>query len=143
MKANSTLPRTAFLLGPCFSAAVFSIPQRFIIVKGLSALDADIRLISFTLTAPIGSVVASIATARKKLPPICVVVSAAALQIIGFALLAYEPASSTISNAQYGYQAIAGFGAGINVNILTLMVPHSLEARDQCKSLTTQNCSSC
>lgn len=67
------------------------------------------------------------------MPPIYLVLAASAIQVIGFALLSTLSVGATTSKSQYGYQAIAGFGTGINISTLILMTPHSVaDARDQC-----------
>jgi hypothetical protein len=43
------------------------------------------------------------------------------------------PTSDKTSNAQYGYQVIAGFGVGINISTLIIMTPYSVEPRDKCE----------
>lgn len=71
---------------------------------------------------------------KFKVPPLYMVLSASCLQIIGFSLLSSLPLSTKESNAQYGYQVIAGFGVGINISTLIIMAPYSIrEKRDLCR----------
>jgi hypothetical protein len=125
--------RCAFFLGGPFTVAIFSIPQRFVVVNGVSTLSSGLRLIPFTFSAPIASLVAAAITSNKKFPPIYLCILSSILQTIGLGLLAYLPLDTHISNAQYGYQVIAGFGAGINISLLQVLTPFSVEPRDKCK----------
>jgi len=87
----------------------------------------------FTFAAPIGSMVASTVASKLKVPPIYLVLCSSTLQVIGFALLATLTESSTIPARMYGFQVIAGFGCGINISTLVLMVPFCVEFRDKGK----------
>lgn len=113
--------------------AIFQLPQKFQIVHAQSPVAAGIKTIPFTGTAPVASVLTAI-VAKKGVPPLYIVIVASILQIIGFALLGSLPLSSHISKAQYGYQVIAGFGAGTNSSLLILMAPLSVrQQKDKCK----------
>lgn len=94
---------------------------------------AGVRLLAFSVASPIGSIVTSIITGKAKVPPIYFVLLASVLQVIGFGLLSSLPTTSHTSPAQYGYEVIAGFGCGINISLLILMTPFSVEKRDQGK----------
>ncbi|ROW15682.1 hypothetical protein VPNG_02121 [Cytospora leucostoma] len=123
-----------FLGGPWF-CAIFQLPQRFQIVNSLSPLEAGVRLIPFTLAAPIGSIVSAALAKTAKIPPIYLVIFAAVLQVIGFALLSTLPKTHHVAAAQYGYQIIAGFGCGINISLLLVMMPFRVQERDKGESL--------
>lgn len=84
---------------------------------------------AYTGAAPISSIITAV-IAKKGVPPIYLVLGASCLQIVGFALLGSLPASTNISKAQYGYQAIAGVGCGTNISLLTLMTPFSVSEQD-------------
>lgn len=120
----------ALFLGGPWIVAVFQLPQRLQLINKISPLGAGIRFIPFTLAAPVGSVIASIIAKAGKVPPLYLLMFAAAVQIVGFALLATLPVSQSIAVAQYGYEFIAGFGCGISIALLPLMTPFSVEARD-------------
>ena len=82
----------------------------------------------FTFASPVGSVIAAIVA--KKIPPIYLVLFASILQVVGFALLTTIPFTLNTIPAMYGYEVIAGFGIGINITLLILMTPFSVEKRD-------------
>ena len=109
---------------------IFQLPQKFQLVHGTSALQAGIRLMPFTFAAPIGSIISSIIS-KLKVPVIYLVLSSAIFQMIGFSLLATLPESSHIPPRMYGYQVIAGFGCGMNISNLILIVPFTVEFRDK------------
>jgi hypothetical protein len=85
----------------------------------------------FTFAAPIGSTFSSMICNRLRVPAIFVVIFAGVSQIIGFALLASLPESSNIPARAYGFQAIAGFGCGINISTHLLIVPFVVDYRDK------------
>ncbi len=89
----------------------------------------------FTFAAPVGSAVSALIAGKLKVPPIYLVICASVLQIIGFALLSTSSYSPRVAAAQYGYEVIAGFGCGINISILVLLTPFSVEKRDQGTSI--------
>lgn len=120
----------ALFLGAPWFVAIFQLPQRLQVVNSMSPLEAGIRFIPFTLAAPFGSVAAPTIAKARKIAPIYLVVFASVVQVIGFALLSSLPASQSVAAAQYGYEILAGFGCGINITLLILMTPFSVEDRD-------------
>jgi hypothetical protein len=85
----------------------------------------------FTFAAPVGSAVSAGICGKLKTPALYAVLCSALLQVVGFSLLATLPETSQIPARAYGYQIIAGFGCGINISMLLLMVPFSVEFRDK------------
>ena len=133
--ARLTQASNAFFLGAPFNVVIFSLPQRFQIVNNTSPLGAGIRLLPFTCATPVGSLLSSLMAGKLKIPPIYLVITASCLQVVGFSLLSTLPVVRHISNTQYGYEVIAGFGVGINISTLVLMTPFSVQKRDQGKCL--------
>jgi len=128
----------ALFLGAPWFVTIFQLPQRFIVVNNASALGAGLRLIPFTLAAPVGSIISATIAGKAKVPPIYLVLLASSIQVIGFGLLSSLPLSEIEPNAQYGYQVIAGFGVGINISTLLLMTPFSIaEKRDNAVALSS------
>ena len=76
----------------------------------------------FAVLSPIGSSLAASIAGKANIPPVYIMLVGSAVQIIGFALLSIFPISPKINNAQYVYEAIAGF-AIVNVVCLILMTP--------------------
>lgn len=110
---------------------MFQLPQRLQVVNGLSPIQAGVRFIPFSLAAPFGSVVSAIMAKAAKLPLVYMIMFAAALQVIGFALLSTLATTKAVSPAQYGYQIIAGFGCGVNISMLVLITPFCVQERDK------------
>lgn len=115
--------------------AVFQLPQRFQLVNGLSGLDGGVRLIPFTFASPVGTGIAAGMATKFKVPPIFVILTGSILQIIGFALLGTLPATTELLPRTYGYEVIAGFGCGMNLALLFVMIPQVVELRDQAVAL--------
>lgn len=125
--------RSAIFLGGPWFCAIFQLPQRYQIVNSLEPLEAGLRLIPFTLAAPFGSIISAGLAKGARIPALYFVILAALLQVIGFALLSTVPESHQISAAQYGYEIIAGFGCGINISLLLVMIPFRVQERDKGK----------
>ncbi|KAF2653158.1 MFS general substrate transporter, partial [Lophiostoma macrostomum CBS 122681] len=130
----SLLLNAVFLGGPWF-VSVFQLPQKFQVVHGSSGLRAGIQTMPFTFAAPLGSAFSSIAAGKLRVPVVFVSLFAGCLQIIGYALLASLPPSTAIDPRVYGYQFIAGFGCGINISTLMLILPFVVEPRDKAVGL--------
>ena len=77
-----------------------------------------------------GSVVVPSIAKAGKVPPTYLVMMASVIQMVGFALLSTLPGAVSSMAAQYGYENLAGFGCGINITLLILMTPFSIEGRD-------------
>ena len=105
----------------------------------MSPLAAGIRLLPFALLSPIGSVMAAGFAGKAKMPPIYIILAGSVIQTIGFALLGTSNGSQIINKAQYGYEAIAGFGVGINLASMAVMTPFTVEERDKCENPRHRN----
>lgn len=89
----------------------------------------------FTFAAPLGSAFSSVIAGKLRVPVLYLVVFAGILQTMGFALLASLPETSHIEPRGYGFQILAGFGCGINISTLLLIVPFVVGGRDKGKVL--------
>ncbi|KAH7070078.1 major facilitator superfamily domain-containing protein, partial [Paraphoma chrysanthemicola] len=126
---QSDISRNALFLGGPWFVAIFQLPQRFQVIHGSSGTMAGVQTMPFTFAAPLGSAIASILA--KKGPAVYVVILSGVLQTIGFALLASVPVSTSVPARVYGFQVIAGFGCGINISTLLLLVPFVVQYRDK------------
>jgi hypothetical protein len=99
---------------------------------------AGVQTMPFTFMAPVGSAVASTVAGKLKVPVLYIVLLSGVLQTLGFGLLASMPTSADIPARIYGFQVIAGFGCGINISTLLLLVPFVVETRDKGKTSTFQ-----
>jgi hypothetical protein len=96
---------------------------------------AGVQTMPFTFAAPFGSVLASALAKKAKVPVMYLVMLAGVLQTLGFALLATIPVSTHLPTKTYGFQFIAGFGCGVNIPFLLVLVPFVVEQRDNGKSV--------
>ncbi|KAL8917522.1 MAG: hypothetical protein Q9172_005810 [Xanthocarpia lactea] len=119
------------LTGAPFTVAVTQLPLKSQAVHGVSPLDAGIRLLPFAILSPIGSGIAAGVAGKGKVPPVYLLLAGSAVQIVGFTLLSLSPTSQSVSAAQYGYEAIAGFSIGVNLACLVLMTPFTVKTRDK------------
>ncbi|OJJ67087.1 hypothetical protein ASPBRDRAFT_661755 [Aspergillus brasiliensis CBS 101740] len=122
--------RNAMLLGAVWFSTMFQLPQRFQIVNQLTPFQAAVHFIPFTIAGPVASALAPGVAKLFKIPLLYLVLFASLLQVVGYALLGTLPESLSIAAAQYGYQVLAGFGCGINITLLILIAPFTIEKRD-------------
>ncbi|KAI0025052.1 major facilitator superfamily domain-containing protein [Xylariomycetidae sp. FL0641] len=120
-----------FFLGGPFIVSVYQLPQRFQLVNGLSGLDAGVRLMPFTFASPVGTGLAAGIAGKFKVPPIWIIIAGSALQVVGFSLLGTLPDSLDLLPRIYGYEIIAGFGCGMNLALLFVIIPGIVDVRDQ------------
>ncbi|KAL2831386.1 major facilitator superfamily domain-containing protein [Aspergillus cavernicola] len=109
---------------------VFPWSSNAICLGALSPLQAAVRFIPFTLIVPFGSMIAPAIGKILKVPLLYLVLLASVIQVISYVLLGTLSVSLSISASQYGYQILAGFGCGINITLLILIVPFTVEQRD-------------
>lgn len=100
-------------------------------MNGLSGQDAGIRLIPFTLASPVGTGVAASIAGKFKVAPIWIIITGAVLQVVGFSLLGTLPLTQELLPRTYGYEIIAGFGCGMNLALLFVIIPSVVEERDK------------
>lgn len=121
-------------LGAIWYVTMFELPQRFETVNELSPFEAAIRFIPFTVASPVGSVLSPTIGKKYKIPLIYLLLIGSVIQIVAYVLLGTVPFQKGISNLQYGYEVLAGFGVGINSPLLSLMAPFVTEKRDNGES---------
>ncbi len=127
--ANSD--RNAFLTGFPFMSAIITIPQRYQVVNGTTAVDAGIRMLPLLLCSPIATVLASLLLSKLKLPPLYVLLAGCSLQTLGVGLFSSLDSSNLdVSPSQYGFQIIMGCGFGLNLSTVLMMVPLVVNQKD-------------
>ncbi|KPM45187.1 hypothetical protein AK830_g1403 [Neonectria ditissima] len=99
---------TTFAMGGCFYASIILLPQRFQSVNGLSALNAGLNMLAFTLVSPVFSVACGMVLSKK--PPVALILLlvGSALLVVGMGLLSSLADSGPISAPTYGYEVILG-----------------------------------
>ncbi|KAF1843084.1 MFS multidrug transporter-like protein [Cucurbitaria berberidis CBS 394.84] len=120
---------TTMLVGFPYFVVIYSLPTRFQVVNGHSALASGIALLPMLGASAIGSTVAG-AASRKKNNTFPVMVVGAAFMLVGTAAL------STLDNViatqvrAYGLQVFVGFGFGLTVSNSSLLAAMEAELRD-------------
>jgi hypothetical protein len=122
-------PSAMFLSGYCYLAVVITLPERFQIVNGDSALMAGVHLIPMLGATSLGSIVAG-ALSKKKNNTSRTLVMASCLQVIGLGLLTTFDTPSSPTNPQFGYQAIFGLGVGLTFSSATILTKIQASGRD-------------
>lgn len=112
------------------AVTTFQLPQRFQLVNGQHPVDAGVRILPFGLCASVGGMVIGQIFGKFKVPLVYACIIGALLQVLGYTLLGTVEASATIPAKQYGFEVIAGFGAGISYLSLFAAVPFAAEKRD-------------
>lgn len=121
---------TSLLNGLPFYILVINIPQRFQTVNDLSPISTGIRLLSFTLVASIGGIIANLSVASGRIPVLYVALFFSATTAIGTGLLTTLPTDDSLPKAVYAYEALAGLGGGATFALVILLVPYVVERRD-------------
>ncbi|TGJ79408.1 hypothetical protein E0Z10_g9361 [Xylaria hypoxylon] len=117
----------AWLSGSVLVVTIVQIPQRFIIVNGLSAIDAGVRLLPFAVVMASTSVILTIIMAKWKLHAVYCLLIGALFETAGVAGLSRTSIHHEINASQYGFQILAGIGVGFFNILLLLMTPHIVE----------------
>ncbi|ROW13882.1 hypothetical protein VPNG_03630 [Cytospora leucostoma] len=118
-----------FLSGYCYLALIITLPERYQIVNGDSALMAGVHLLPMLGATAMGSIVAG-AFSRKKNYTSRTLVVAACLQVIGLGLLTtFDQPSSPVA-PQFGYQVIFGLGVGLTFSSATILTKIQASGKD-------------
>jgi hypothetical protein len=74
--------------------------------------------------------VMSTLAAKCKIPGLYLILFASVCQTVGFGLLSKTGLTTDILTSQYGYQALAAWGCGANMTLLTILTPYQVSKRD-------------
>ena len=116
-----------------FITSILLLPQRFQNASGTSALGAGIRLLPFAFSCAVGSIASAMIAGKLKVPPLYLLLGASGLQIVGFALLSISSTNPAVGicGEMYVYEIIAALGVGVCIALQTVLVPFTVEKRDQ------------
>ncbi|RDL39059.1 MFS general substrate transporter [Venustampulla echinocandica] len=117
----------AFFSGAIITVSIVQIPQRFIIVNGLSPIDAGVRLIPFTAVMAFTAVIMSIVLSKSNIPVLYWLLFGGLLQVAGIAGFSQLSVNHDIEPSQYGFQILAGAGVGMFNVVLLLLTPYVVE----------------
>ncbi|KAF2825549.1 MFS general substrate transporter [Ophiobolus disseminans] len=129
-RASIGIILNTFLSGCVMTVCVVQIPQRFIVLYGMSPLAAGIRLLPFAMMTPVGSIWAALLLDRKLVTPNALLLVGGALQTIGVTLFATLTAGRETLPRQYGFQVLIGIGIGFVSTATFLLGPLKMEERD-------------
>ena len=118
-----------FLSGYCYLALVITLPERFQIVNGDSALMAGVHLLPMLGATAMGSIVAG-AFSKKRNNTSRTLVVAACFQVIGLGLLTTFDHPSSPVVPQFGYQTVFGLGVGLTFSSATILTKIQASGRD-------------
>ncbi|TGO54125.1 hypothetical protein BCON_0112g00210 [Botryotinia convoluta] len=119
----------ALLSGVPFVALVIEIPQRVQNISNTSTLIAGVRVLPYTMSVAVGSAITGGLTAKGRIPPIYVLITATVLQILGTGLLYSIPVTAHMPASFYGYEVLAGMGVGLGLTTLLNITPFIVEKR--------------
>ncbi|KAK8052189.1 MFS multidrug transporter [Apiospora rasikravindrae] len=120
---------TSFLSGfPFFITTVF-LPQRFQIQNGLSPIEAGLRMLPLLVMSAVGGGLGGPIGSRFNVTWYFLA-SALALQIVGLGLMTTLPTTGDVSAAQYGYQALMGFGFGCAISSFIVISKLEVSGKD-------------
>ena len=84
------------LVGAPIAVTNFQLPQRFVLVNGLSDFNAGVRIIPFGAAFAFGTMLSGKLASKVRVPGIYLVVIGGLLQVIGYALLGTLGASKSV-----------------------------------------------
>ncbi|TGO77538.1 hypothetical protein BELL_0102g00100 [Botrytis elliptica] len=119
----------ALFSGVPFVTLVIEIPQRVQNISNTSTLIAGVRVLPYTMSVAVGSAITGGLTAKGRIPPICVLITATILQILGTGLLYSIPVTAHMPASFYGYEVLAGMGVGLGLTTLLSITPFIVEKR--------------
>lgn len=109
---------------------IIFLPQRLQLQNGLTPVRAGINILVLLLLSATGSALSGIAGRKRNMP--CYVLAASlGLQMIGLGLMSTLPATAgPVPSAQFGYQAILGFGFGLALGSVAILARLEVKKRD-------------
>jgi MFS family permease len=120
---------TTMLTGFPYFVIIYSLPTRFQVVNGKSALGSGVALLPMLSASAIGSTLAGAASSKKN-NTFAVNVVGAALMLIGTATLSTLDNTVVPQARAYALQIFVGLGFGLTVSNSTLLAGFESEPRD-------------
>lgn len=125
------ISRGFFTTGLPLFVCIINIPQRFQIVNGSSPIGAGIKLLSFSVSCPIGIIACSILAGRFSIPFCYIILSGIACQVSGIFLYSCVEPVTHLWIGQFGYLVLAGLGVGLGVAAFYMAAPLVVDQDDQ------------
>ena len=112
---------------------VVNLPQRFQIVNGMSPSTAGIHMLPMLSLVAVGAFTTGMITARMNIAWY-LLVGSSVLTTVGIGMLSTLPHSNDIPPITYFYQVILGFGFGMTLTSLMVVVRSEVHFKDNGKS---------
>lgn len=96
-----------------------------------SPIGAGIKLLSFSVSCPIGIIACSVLAGRLAIPFCYITLAGVALQITGLFLYSCIDPVTHLWQGQFGYLVLAGLGVGLSVAAFYMAAPLVVEQKDQ------------
>ena len=126
----TSLDSCIIFVGPTVAVTNYQLPQRFMLVNGVSSFGAAVRIIPFGGASAVGTVISGQLASKLKVPSIYLIIAGALLQIVGYALLGTLQASPVVEPKVYGFEIVAGLGCAFSFSNSLLLVAYTAEKRD-------------
>ncbi|KAI9740045.1 MAG: hypothetical protein M1818_004796 [Claussenomyces sp. TS43310] len=120
----------SFMSGAVSITFVFQLPLRYQTAAGSSPLQAGLKLLPFSLSGPVGSIVAAGLSKKLRVPPIFLMLLGSIMQIIGIVFASRGPPRNPNWSGLYGLEVVVGLGFGFCLGAATLVTPFIFEKRD-------------
>lgn len=109
---------------------IFQLPIRYQNVQALNSLQAGLRLLPFSLSGPIGSILAAGLCKSLRIPPIYVMIIGSLLQVLGVIFASRISTTDSNWSGLYGLEVLIGIGFGFCLGGATLLIPFVFEKED-------------
>ncbi|KAH8897431.1 putative efflux pump antibiotic resistance protein [Thozetella sp. PMI_491] len=137
--ADSTCHSGFVFVGASIYVTNFQLPQRFLLINGLSNFDAGIRIVPFGAAFAVGTILSGKLASKLKVPGLYLICIGGLLQVAGYALLGTLQASVEVQPGVYGYQVLAGIGCSFSYSNLIMLVAYTAEKGDGAVALAAAN----
>lgn len=121
---------SSFMSGAVSITFIFQLPLRYQTAGGVSPLQAGLRLLPFSLSGPVGSIIAAGVSKKLRVPPIYFILFGFIMQIVGIIFLSRESSDDPNWSGLYGLEVVIGLGFGLCIGAATLLTPFVFEKAD-------------
>ncbi|KAJ5104224.1 major facilitator superfamily domain-containing protein [Penicillium argentinense] len=120
-----------FTTGLPLFVCIINVPQRFQIVNGSTPIGAGVKLLSFSVSCPLGIIACSILAGRLAIPFTYITLAGIACEITGLFLYSEISPATHLWLGQFGYLVLAGLGVGLSVAAFYMAAPLVVDQKDQ------------
>ncbi|KAF7592492.1 hypothetical protein BBP40_012782 [Aspergillus hancockii] len=120
----------SFMTGAVITPFAYVIPLRYQIAAGFTPLQAGIRLLPFSLSGPLGSVLAAMLFQKRRMPPVYAMLAGSIFQFFGVFGASRGPTDDPSWAGLPGVSVITGLGVGFCVCAATVLAYLMVHERD-------------